>query len=558
MAKLPLQPSLPLVVGLAALCLLGGASLAAAQNWSNYGGGPERNGLSGEVGPKSADLLWSNTNDPTLISWHPFVWVDPVTGQGIVVNVREAGFPSGSAANDSLVAYDLDTGVELWRRTVPFVSSSVDWIAWIAGISPNGILWASRSDNSKQRPLQRYDVRTGTLLGATSLSTFAWAHDGAVFGPDGDIVVGDRERLVRLDEATGAVVWNITRNCSVSGHCGPALAGDALYIDQVGPGGQVITRVDYNTGQKLYSSPVMPGFTAQNAPFAAPGGGRVYFARTQNNPAVDLLFAFDDNGSALTQAWSRPLRWTTSHEHGIGLDGSLYTFLPGGELARLAPADGAVLNVTAPLLVAGESYSPKTAVDQNGTVYVSNGWAGTPATNGRLWAFDRELNPLFTLNLDRPNSGGPALAQDGTLVLSERPALRAWRSLATVAAFFFENGTNQNPADYQTFDAPSLGNTWSSSIALTPTSVLSLLAIAPGPAVALPYICPSACELLVQPAGVFLYLYDFATGSHNLSIPATPSLSGLELISQGGRIDWPAAGVPSLQLLNAYRLRLGV
>lgn len=532
------------------------AAPALAQDWSNLGGGPERAGLTAEVGPKAADLLWSNTTDFSVISWHPFVWTDPQSGQRIAVTVRESGFPSPSAANDALVAYDLGTGVELWRRVVPFAGSSVDWIAWIAGISPSGTLWAARSDNSKQRPLYRYDVRTGTLLGAAPLSTFAFAYDGSVFGPDGDLIVGDRLRLARLDDATGQVVWNVTRSCSVSGACGPALAGQALYIDEVASGGQVITRLDYATGQKLYSSPVMPGFTAQNAPFAAPGGGRVYFARTQNNPGVDQLFAFDDTGSALVQAWSRPVRWTTNHEHGIGPDGSLYAFLPGGELARLAPDSGAVIAQTGVLLSGTDNFSPKTAVDANGSVYVSNGWASTPATNGRLWAFDRDLQPLFTLTLDRPNAGGPALVEGGTLVVCDRNAVRAWRSLATVAAFFFENGNGLNAAGFSTFDAPVLGSSWQSSVQMAPEAVLSLVAVAPGPAVAVPFTCPSACELLANPATVFLY--DFQAGNHALQIPLNAALSGVQLIAQGGRVDWPIGGVPVLQLFNAYRLRLGV
>jgi hypothetical protein len=512
--------------------------------------------LTSEVGPKTADLLWSNNTDFSVISWHPFVWTDPINGQRIVVTVRESGFPTASVPNDAIVAYDLASGAELWRRVVPFAGSSVDWIAWIAGISPSGILWASRSDNSKQRPLYRYDVRTGTLLGAAPLNTFAFAYDGSVFGPDGDLLVGDRQRLARLDDATGQVVWNVTRSCSVSGACGPALSGDALYIDEVAPGGQVITRLDYASGQKLYSSPVMPGFTAQNAPFAAPGGGRVYFARTQNNAAVDQLFAFDDTGSALVQAWSRPVRWTTNHEHGIGPDGTLYTFLPGGELARLAPQNGAVVAQTGVLLSGTSNFSPKTAVDANGSVYVSNGWASSPSTNGRIWAFDRDLQPLFTLSLDNQNAGGPALVEGGTLVACDRNAVRAWRSIATVAAFFFENGNGLNPAGFSTFDAPVLGATWQSSVQMGPASVLSLVAFAPGPALALPFTCPNACELLANPATTFLY--DFQAGSHSLAIPLNPALSGVQVIAQGGRVDWPVGGVPVLELFNAYRLRLGI
>jgi hypothetical protein len=119
--------------------------------------------------------------------------------------------------------------------------------------------------------------------------------------------------------------------------------------------------------------------------------------------------------------------WTTSHEHGIGPDGSIYTFLANDEFVRLDPLTGDVTASAGVLAPLGDP-SPKTAVGSDGSVYVSNGWASTPATNGRIWAFSADLSQnYFTLTLDRQNQGGPALAQSGTLVACDRNGVFAWR-----------------------------------------------------------------------------------------------------------------------------------
>ena len=102
-------------------------------------------------------------------------------------------------------------------------------------------------------------------------------------------------------------------------------------------------RFDLATGERQYATEGLGGLTDQNAPFVG-SDGTVYFARSQNNPGVDFLYAFDDTGSALVERWRVPVRWTTSHEHGIGPDGTVYTFLPGDEFVRLNPTDGSVID----------------------------------------------------------------------------------------------------------------------------------------------------------------------------------------------------------------------
>ncbi len=320
--------------------------------------------------------------------------------------------------------------------------TSTEWIAWIGG-ARDGQVYASRSSNLQPQPLKAYSAATGSLVWTSAVSTEAWAHDGLVFADNGDIIIGDRLSLARIDKNNGNTVWNVARSCPVSGNCGAAATGTALYIDEPAVGGNQLTKIDIATGATLYSSPLMPGFTDQNSPFVSPDGNTIYFSRTQNNQTVDFLYAYTDTGAAFVQKWMREVRWTTSHEHGIGDDGSIYTFLPNDEFVRLDPVTGNVIASAGVLSPIGSpNLSPKTAVDVQGNVYVSNGWASTPATDGRLWAFNADLSQnLFTLNLNRQNSGGPVLVGDGILVVADRTGVYAYRNEGPGSAFCFGDGS---------------------------------------------------------------------------------------------------------------------
>lgn len=419
-------------------CLLATSLLAGAQDWPNYGGNGARNGQSPLAGPGAADLVWSNTNDYSIISWHPFV------EDGRVFTVREAGFPTnGGSGGDALLAYDLYSGAELWSTAMSFGGdTSTEWIAWIGG-ARDGRVYASRSSNGKPQPMKAYDATTGNLLWTSAVSTQAWAHDGLVFAPDGDLVVGDFNSISRIEHTDGSTVWSVPRSCPVSGNCGAAASDTALYIDQAAVGGNELKKIDLATGATLYTSPVMPGFTDQNTPFLSADGGTVYFSRTQNNNTVDFLYAFADDGTQFTELWHREVRWTTSHEHGLAADGSIYTFLPNDEFVRLDPATGNVTASAGVLSPIGSpNLSPKTVVDVHGRVYVSNGWASTPASDGRMWAFDGDLGThLFTISLDRQNSGGPILAGDGVLVLCDRSGVYAYRHTDPGVPFCYGDGS---------------------------------------------------------------------------------------------------------------------
>ncbi len=377
------------------------AALAQASDWNNSGGNAGRNGQSDELGPDTAALLWSGGRT-SLIAWQPVV-------EGArVFMVRQSGWPSQEPGKSPVVAMDLDTGAELWAVHIPFETG--DWTTWVAGVW-GGKVYASRSGNGASVSARLYclDAASGDTLWVSDDEIDAGAYDGVVFATNGDPIIASLQDIWRISAADGSTVWHSPRVGSVSGNCGGAVYGDAVYVADATYGGHIIVRYDLETGAEMYSSPVMPGFTLQNTPLVGPDG-TIYLARTQNNPSVDFFYAFEDNGLAMIEKWHVAAAWSTSSEFGVGSDGSVYMIKPGPRLVRLDPQTGAELNTTANL---SGFTAPRMAIDAEGRVFLSNMAFAT----GRLYSFDADLTPRWDVPVTNINIGGPALGHDGTLVV---------------------------------------------------------------------------------------------------------------------------------------------
>jgi hypothetical protein len=121
------------------------------------------------------------------------------------------------------------------------------------------------------------------------------------------------------------------------------------------------------------------------------------------------------------------VRWTTSHELGIAADGT-HLHLPRQRRVR-APrsGDGATCLNTAGVLAPLGNASPKTAVDAAGHVYVSNGWASIPASDGACGrSAPTSRRTTSRSPLQRPNQGGPALGQNGELIVCDLTGVYAY------------------------------------------------------------------------------------------------------------------------------------
>lgn len=431
---------MPRHLSLALGCAVLAAAPALAQTWSNSGGNAGRNGLTSELGPDAPDPLWSGGR-PSLIAWQPVI-----DGRTVYM-VRQTGFPPEPNSDKSpVVAMDLDTGAELWLTNIPFESG--DWTTWIAG-AKNGLVFACRGGNGSTSFARIYalDGATGQTVWISEDEVSAGAYDGVVFAPDGDLLVGDFRNLYRIDFDTGVTEWQVDRTCSVSSSCGPASSGSAVYIADAVGGGHVIKRMNLATGAMEYQSPVMAGFTLQNTPMVGPDG-KIFLSRTQNNPAVDYFFAFEDSGSQITQLWSEAAGWSTTSEFCVGPDGSVYMLGPDDTIQRRDGATGQLLDESAS--VAADFLSPRMGADRDGRVFFSNG----SFDDGRFYSFNADLTQRWDVAVTNVNIGAPAIGPDGTLIVcGVSNDVRAYRTDRCVADF---NGDGS----VDTLDVLAFLNAW--------------------------------------------------------------------------------------------------
>jgi hypothetical protein len=523
------------------LCLAvcaSGASLSSAGDWSNNGGNAGRNGLSDEVGPLAADPLWNGGRN-SIIAWQPMI-----AGRR-VFSVRQTGFPPSGEPNGSPVAcQDLDTGAELWFRHVPYVAG--DWTTFVLGTS-NGLVYAGRSGNgaSVSQIFYALDQTTGNTVWTSDEPIDAGPYDGICFATNGDLVIGNAASVRRVAAVDGSTLWETPRLCNVTSSCGIALSGDAVYVAEPAPGGNWIKKLDLATGDVLYNTVVMPGFTSQNTPFVGPDG-TVYLSRTQNNPAVDFLYAFSDDSSSLALRWDEPAGWSTTSEFGCAPDGTVYMLDRDLKIRAIDANTGVTLHTSADPIASG-SVAPHMAVDRSGKVYVSNGGF----TNGRLYAFDPDLTLRWSFGVTNINQGGPALGEDGTLVVTGIGSnIRAFRSSCQTPASATVRNAFTNPVSLSA-SLPILGSTWTATVDLTQTGHTSAILVARTTATTFPLgggqtlLC-SGTKLYSASAGGPEAVFTNA-------IPNDLALCGFTLCAQAAHLG----GVTPFALSNALDLVVG-
>jgi len=392
---------------------------SAVADWSNLGGNERANGLVAVIGPTAATEIWSRTNLPSLIAWSPFVDGDRI----FTVRQTQAQNPVVGPGDSIVRCLSLSTGASLWSFDCPF--STGDWTTVVYG-AKNGRVFVGRGGNGSSAfaPIHCLDAATGSVLWVSSFEIATGSYDGVVFMDDGDPVFTSHLELRRVDAETGNTVWTTPRSCSVSGSCGPARDGDAIYVDEVGQGGQVLTRYSGSTGQKLYSSPVMPGFLNQNSPLCAPGG-MIFYLRTQNSPTVDRFFALRDTGSAIEILWSQPARYEFNARHAVTPDGGVTMVSPQGRLEVRDQLTGALrFQSSMSVVPAGGFLSSMTSVDQTGRIFHSGGGGGNPA-DIRVFGPDLQLQWSIPA-IAGLNQGGPVLAADGSMLVANTTAIRRY------------------------------------------------------------------------------------------------------------------------------------
>jgi len=392
-------------------------------DWSNLGGNARQNSLAGVPGPDAAEATWTRSDMPCLIAW------SPITEGNRMFTVRQtyAWAPYEPPAGEARVhCLDIRTGATLWTFDCPFEPG--DWSTVVYG-ARDGRVYVGRGGNGAASAARVHclSAESGAVLWVSADEVRTAANEGIAFMDDGDPIFASHTEIRRIDAATGATVWSSTRTCSVSGHCGPARDGDAIYLDETAPGGgQRISRFSATTGLRQYFGPTMPGFLNQNSPFCAPGGLVFYLRSSNEGPTFDLFYAFRDTGSGFELLWTAPTTYEPYARHGVTPDGGVTLLSPLGHLQIRDQETGALRAESAtPVLAAHGFTSSLVVVDSLGRVFHNNS-NGAGGVVGDLRGFSPTLSEEWRVSVTGMNQS-PALAADGSLLVAGTGALhRYW------------------------------------------------------------------------------------------------------------------------------------
>ena len=400
-----------------------------ADNWKvGSGGKPSRNSLSTESGPEAANLLWQNGVSAVI--------AQQAVIEGNVVAMSRIFNINNVLQGTSIVAQDLSTGDTLWSAILPVDFPSTDWRSRVSAIN-NGQVYATRSGNTNYTYMYALDVADGSIAWQSEGLVNESSTESSAFAVNGDLIVGNFDNIIRIDHTDGSTLWQTDRSCPTSNGQEVSVYGDRGYYWEPSPAGPKVSVIDLESGDYLFSSDALsPGLIQQLGLFIGPDG-IIYAPRSMNNAATDFLFALKDNGDNLEILWSTPIGYIPFSTSGIGPDGSVYTYSPAGEVIRLDAADGSVIN-TSETIFTSTSASPRMAIDANGYVFVTNGEFST----GKVFSFNPDLTTRWTENITNVNIGGPAIGQNGTMVVcGVGTDVRAYEGAYTLSAGFTANDT---------------------------------------------------------------------------------------------------------------------
>lgn len=375
-----------------------------ADNWPvGSGGKSSRHSLTTESGPEAADLLWQNG-------------VSAVIAQQAVINGNIVAMSRIFNVNNvlqgtSIVAQDLTTGDTLWTKILPVEFPDSDWRSRVSAMN-NGAVYATRSGNTNYSYMYALDESTGSVLWQSEGLVNESSSESCSFAPNGDLIVGNFDNIIRIDHTDGSTVWQTDRSCPTSNGQEVSVFENRGYYWEPAVAGPKVSVIDLESGAYLYSSESLSAGLIQQLGMMIGPDGVIYAPRSMNNSTTDFLFALKDNGSSFEELWSTPIGYIPFSTGGIGPDGSIYTYSANGEIIRLDPENGSVLNSSQTIFTATAA-SPRMAIDVNGYVFVTNGEFAT----GELFSFNPDLTLRWSENITNVNIGGPAIGPGGTMVV---------------------------------------------------------------------------------------------------------------------------------------------
>lgn len=394
-----------------AMCFFVGSAtgdiLAQAGDWTTGpGGNSSRDCLSTQFAPSENILLWQGSL-PAIVAQQAVIEGNTV----VMARITSFTIPTGT----TIVAHDLHTGAQLWDTQLPYTPPD-DWRSRVSAIR-DGQVYATRAGNTNLAPLYALDVNNGSILWESEDLIDESTTEGLAFTSNGDLIVGNFYNVMRINKSDGTTMWQTPRSCPTTNGCLVSAFGNTGYFWQASGQGPIVTAIDLATGTVMYSSSGIGGGVIQQLGLFVGPDGTVYAPRSQNNVITDFLVALEDTGTALIEKWSVPLGYIPFGTMGVGPDGSVYSYQTDNgnnlfTILRIDPITGDIVDTSIPLAF-GFPMQPRMAIDAAGNVFVTNG----SFPSGALFALNADLTLRWSTNIPNVNIGGPAIGQDGILIV---------------------------------------------------------------------------------------------------------------------------------------------
>ncbi|NOX46675.1 MAG: PQQ-binding-like beta-propeller repeat protein [Chlorobi bacterium] len=368
------------------------------------GGNPARNCLANINGPQQSDILWEGGLYAKR-GYQTFIEGD------IVVASRRHNY-NDILHGAKIVAHDLHTGDTLWTMELPVINGDVEQFSQVKGINGSQV-YASRSGGpGNQSVLYALDAADGSIIWQNNSEITQTFSEDVSFAPNGDIIVGNFESVIRIDKNTGATIWSTTRSSPTTDGSAVVVSNNRVYGWEATANGPRISAFDLETGDFLYGSDaIAPGWVQQTGLMAGPDG-HIYAPRVQNNPDTDYFVSLTDNGAEIKPNWSVEYGYALWASYGVGPDGSVYTYDRFRHVIRLDPANGEVLN-TSIEFCSEYPAGPKMAIGSDGVIYLTNGKYG----ESKLFSFNPDLSLRWSEDYGTTVIEGPSIAYDGTMIV---------------------------------------------------------------------------------------------------------------------------------------------
>ena len=400
------------------LVLLGLVFSAKAQWLVAVGGNSSRNGNVGAISaPVDTSRLWTSTTLPTQVATQAVI-------SNEVVLVNRIPNLSNPLTGAYIAALSLQTGDTLWTKILP-VDSSSNWFSRISAVNDN-VVYATRSGNDQSAYLYALDLLTGEQLWRSEFRIRETAQEGAVFAPNGDLVVGSLDHIARIRATDGIQLWRTDRYSPTSDGSLAVVHDGRVFSWEAGPYGPTVMVLDLETGSHLYSSRgIGGGFVQQSGLFIGPDG-TVYAPRNQNNALSDTLVAFTPTPAGFEEKWSSPIGYAPFGSYAVD-DSTVYAYNSLHQIIRLRASDGSLLKTS--MEIPTDFFQPRIAVAA-GLVFLTNGGF----SQGSVYAFTADLDFVWSEPVPSVNLGGPAFATDGTMIICGTSQIRAYRAAPNTIA----------------------------------------------------------------------------------------------------------------------------